>query len=200
MADWNDFTMALAGSYPATRFDPDQLVMYVNELQARGASPNLALQALRSQTSQFPPSAGVLGNVCQVLLQGPPPAWMTAYNIISRHVTKLDYYRPATTFDAFIEAVAGEHEAVGRFALAFGPVGIRELPDPRLPQDTSGSVALTAAERQYGQVMRDWVADPRPGVALEEARRVAIAAGGEGMQDVIEGLRPAAQLERAPDD
>lgn len=199
---WRDVAKVLLGSWTSqvASWDPEGVAAYIHELQSRGVSPDEAAAALRASTSEFPPSAGTVVATIERLRQGPVPDYMTATRVIGSKITLLDYYRPAMGFDRFVEACASVHEAIGRFALEMGPQGVREMPDPRMAQDTSGSTAITRAERAYRKVAKEWDENPRPGLALEEAKRIAIGPGSSGgMVAVVQGLAPAGELEAGPD-
>lgn len=193
-ADWLPFAKALIGSWPGQQWDEETLGLYVEQITARGVSPEVAIQVLRSFTGAFPPSAGQVGAAAEIVRQGPPPGFYSMHRMIAKHVAKLDYHRPQSNFDRFIAAVAEEHEVAARFAVELGPRGVREFPDPARSQDQGGSVALTRAEKSYTKLVREWEADPRPGVALTEAKRMTLSSGG-GMQTVLDDLRPAGELE-----
>lgn len=61
MTDWRPVAQALLGSWPqqVTSWGREGLAAYLAELEARGISPEAALQAIRSWPagSDFPPSA-----------------------------------------------------------------------------------------------------------------------------------------------
>jgi hypothetical protein len=80
---------------------------------------------------------------------------------------------------AFIGRLAEHHEVTARFAVALGPQGVREMPDPRSIQTQKDSVRVSSHERDLAKVAGEWVEDPRRGVALGEARAQAGLASGD---------------------
>jgi len=196
--NWRPVVAALLGGWPTHRLDAEQSAAFCAELKARLIEPAEALDALRQSRDQFPPSAGTVAAMVDIARQGPAPGWREANRLIARHVTLLPYHDPASGWPAFIATLSSHHEAVARFAVGLGIRGVREKPDPDYVQeDTGQSVALTHLEREYQQTTVGWRSDPRRGVALEEARRQALPRGDRGaLGDVVEGLRPAAQLEQ----
>lgn len=59
---WEDVGRALIGSWPSqvASWGKDAIQAYVDEIQARGVTPDRALVAIRCCTGSFPPSAGEL--------------------------------------------------------------------------------------------------------------------------------------------
>lgn len=209
---WRKVTEVLIGSWPGlvAQWGIDAIEAYVKEVAVRGAEPAEVIRALRAHKGEFPPSAGSVIAIVERQRQGPAPDYMTAMRFIASKVTLLDYRKPAKTFDKFVARLAEEHEAIARFALEMGPQGVREMPDPRMAQDVGGSTAITRNERSYRRTTAEWEEDPSPGLALAEAKRIAIAAGSGddrrqlgsgGMRDAVEGMRPnAGELEAGDDD
>jgi hypothetical protein len=195
---WKQFAQVLIARWPSKQWGRESIAAYIAEVQASGVTdPAEALGILRNHPGAFPPSVGEVATAYERRRQGPAPSWHQAHAVLARHITKLDYFRPASTFDKFVAACAADHEAVGRLALVYGPQGIRELPDPTVAQDTGGSIRLTQAERAYTEVRRAWELDPRPGLALEEAEHLTLREIGVkgGMRGVVDGLAPAGELE-----
>lgn len=186
----------LLGSWPSqvAGWGREALTAYLGEMERRDVSPEEVAAALRSSTSSFPPSAGELYGAIERMRQGPPPEFMMAARVVASKITLLDYYRPGSTFDKFVEAVSAEHEAIGRWAVQVGPRGLREMPDPTRVQERSADAnAVRSHEFAYKSVVKAWEADPTPGVALTEAIRATITSG-EG--NWLDRLRPQGALEQ----
>lgn len=182
MIGWKQVTLALLGSYPAQKLDEDSLGAFVYELESRKITPEEALAAVRGYQSQYPPSAGTIAGLVDTHRQGPPPTWRTAYTIIARHVNLLPYHNPKDGWQDFILALADKHESVARFAVALGPMGVRGMPDPNYSQDRDGSFELSRLEREWRETTEEWKADPRRGLALEQAQPQQIG-GWQGLLD-----------------
>ncbi|MET0604196.1 MAG: hypothetical protein ABW167_19585 [Baekduia sp.] len=198
---WQRVTAALIGSWPGQVASWGEVAIeaFIGEVAQRGLQPQEAVAAIRAIKSDYAPSAGTLVAVAERQRQGPVPDFMTAHRLIARHIGKLDYFRPTKGFDDMIAALAAEHEAVARWAVAVGPRGLKEMPDPRYAQDTGGSTAITRLERSFRQTSKEWEEDPTPGLALEEAKRMTLGAssgptqiGSHGWAATIEGMKPAA--------
>lgn len=197
------FVQVLIGSFPSqvTAWGEEAIAAYCLELSKRGIFPAEAAKAVRKLTGDFPPSAGNLAHAVERERQGPPPDFMKAHRIIASKIGMLDYFRPAKGFDVMVAALAEEHEAIARFAVAMGPRGLKEMPDPRYAQESGGSVATTRNEKAYRQAAKEWEAEPTLGLALGEAKRVAIGGSGSGgMAALVEGLRPDRKELEAGDD
>lgn len=188
MAKWDTFAELMLGTWPGqvTSWGEDAIATYCGVLEARGVKPPDAEEAVLASTSVFPPSAGELAGRIQRIKQGPSPDWMTNSRLLAENIRLIDYHDPVASFDRYVAKLAEHHEATARFAVALGPRGCREMPDARFPQEVGGSTALTRLERAYGETRKEWEEDPTPGVALTEARRMAVEAGSDGR---LEGRR-----------
>jgi hypothetical protein len=195
MAEWRDVGRVLLARWPSqvTSWGQEGIVAFVQEIkETANSDPDAIIKALRASTSAFPPSAGELTALVERQRQGPAPSFMEAMKLICRHISLLDYYEPATTFDKFIERLAEHHEAVARYALGIGPQQIKRLPDPAYAQDVGGSATLTRMDKSYAMARREWEEDPRP-LAVAEARRQALQAVERGE---LHKLRVVGAIER----
>jgi hypothetical protein len=168
----------LLGRWPSqvAQWGREGLAAFMGEIAGSGVDPVTAVKAARASTSAFAPSAGELTALAQRVVQGPAPTFTEAQRVIRERVaTTLDYRNPSIGFDRLVEWCGEHHETVARLAVALGPQGCRSLPDPR---DAHGA-ATRASEQGWREVCAAWQEDPRPGVALVEARRVAGVIDGD---------------------
>jgi hypothetical protein len=197
--EWSDFARSLIGTWPTAKWDQDLIAAYVSEIQARGVTADEAIGAVRSSSSDFVLSAGALAAAVERERQGPAPGWLEAHRMIATRISRLPYHDPEAGMEALVERLTREgHEAVARFVARLSARELRELPDPAREQNYGGSQALGRAEREYREVVKNWEADPRLGLALEDERaapRLSARRGSGGMAGVVAGLEPARQIE-----
>lgn len=195
MSEQQRLMRVLIGSWPAlvAAWGREAIEAYVGELLERGVSLEEATTALRRATGAFPPSAGEVYAAVERLRQGPAPLFMAAHRICAEKITMIDLREPSVSFPRFVAAVAEVHEAVARWAVSVGPLGLRQMPDPRYAQERSADTqAIRSQEFAYREVAKGWEADPVRGLAIEEAQRMALGAGaGNGLT----AFRPAGVLE-----
>lgn len=67
MTDWKAVGTALLGSWPSqvASWGREAIAAYVAELEARGMTPDTAIEAIRSSTERFPPGAGELAQAAR---------------------------------------------------------------------------------------------------------------------------------------
>jgi len=182
--------VVLLGSFPSqvAAWGRSGIDAFMLELAARDLGPHRAIAAIRAHDGKFgAPTAGAILGIADRQVQGPAPTFLEAARLVGARVSMLDYFRPASNFHELVERLADEHEAVGRFVVALGPRGAKEMPDPQ----RGDSYAVGRYAKDYGEVVRAWEADPTPGVAAGEARRRleggAGAAIGEARRELARG-------------
>lgn len=178
-----DSLTMVAGWWPRSDLGaPDVAVaLWLDEL--RPYTPEqveTALRRLHTSGRQDAPTAGLVAQTIQVALQGPPPSFDELQLWISRHARQLPYgqtNRPADTIAA-IERLAdhGAHEALLRFVAEVGVYAARMMPDPSLQGlDPNQSADRRDYARGYrDRTIPDWRRDPKPGRALERARKATL--------------------------
>lgn len=142
---------------------------FLSELQADGLTAELAVRAARAHVSDFAPSAPTLSRLAERALQGPAPSFEAAQREIASRLSMLPSVagrEPARdAWPRFIARLGEHHEVTARYALALGPKGVRELPDPR----HAHGAAIESARKMLARSVGDWDADPRRGVAAADA-------------------------------
>jgi hypothetical protein len=141
-----------------------------------------ALRALRDTGREHAPVIGQVVRSVRLAEQGAAPSGEDAQLWIGRHQSLLPYGLTNTPEDTVtaIERLttAGAHEAVLRWVQRAGVYAIRMMPDPsRIHFDKNQRVEEATRRdmlRDYRErVVPEWEADPRAGVALEQACRSA---------------------------
>jgi hypothetical protein len=189
--------------WPHAALDSDALPIWLEDLaELPTESCGAAVRRWAKAGEKFPPTSGWVFSEVERQSQTAAPGFDAISAEIARTLTRAlahELYRPTGAFtpDDAAEAVrimaeAGVHEAVLRFVQE---QGLREawlVPHgEQFPLDMSQQARRRDAMRHYRDVtLPGWQRDPRPGVALERARRVL----GPARRGDLHLIDPARQL------
>lgn len=158
-----------------------------------------AVVAFARAGERFPPTSGWVRSEIDRRAQAPAPSFDEAQRWVGRHIARIGLVDPrgpedtATAIERF--AMLGAHEVVLRWVQAVGIYSARMAPDGSLHAlDFGQSADRRDAARHYDrQVVPDWRAEPRPGLALERAR-LALGEGRGELRQITDAARqlPAA--------
>lgn len=196
---WEDVAGRLLASWPQHigQWKPGVLVGFCAELERRGLTPETAMGALDGYTGTFPPSAPELAALSpEQHISNPVEAWALVEEAIrkfgcsiyseefaARHQEAVDYIADRDPVVAFWAAQRGLFQQHG--SLGQEPINGEQ-----------GGAVRHRLEKEYGAVVQqvqERVALGKPLTARELTVRTADPQGG-GMGDVVEALRPAAQI------
>jgi hypothetical protein len=200
-----DLLSILRGWWPHSDIDQGDPVATARLWLARLASyacedVERVVKRLSDAGREHAPTVGVVVNALELDRQGDPPSFDELQAWLSRHVRLLPYGEantPADTTRAVQRlAAAGAHEALLRFVAAHGVYAVRMMPDASVEAlDPGRSADRRDMARDYrARVVADWRADPRPGRAVERARRAELASGERPLRRVDgAGVLPAGE-------
>lgn len=162
---------------------------FLAELQADDIPPELAVKALRAHASDFPPSASTVSRLAERVLQGPAPSLEEVQREIAGRLSILPSIASRQSvgdaWPRFIARLAEHHEVTARYALALGPKGVRDLPDPR----HAHGAAIESSRKALARSVSDWDADPRRGIAAADAAGQLGAGAGGALTEARKELR-----------
>lgn len=149
----------------------------LTEIPAEAAHAAVRSWALAGH--QFPPTSGWIVAQVERAAQLPAPSAEDAQHDLARLIARCAPHNARTPHDTAVTvrrlAEHGVHEAVLRWVQAVGVAAIRTMPDPAMHAlDPNRLADRRDRQRHYERtVIEDWRQDPRPGLALERAERVA---------------------------
>lgn len=178
-----DIARALLGSWPnqVANWGRDGIAAYVEEVLARGISPDQALHAIRGCPADqaFPPSAPELAGLARQTEAGPAPTFDEALTLIYGKGGILRARPEQRTFDTVAEqarAVNGArvararqlHPLVGSFAVRYGLERLHLLP---INDPDYGGVRRRELERAWTQHVEAMQGRELAAIAIGEPRR-----------------------------
>lgn len=169
--------------WPHAQLDTDAGDVWLEDLaDVPAEEAQAAVRRWARAGERFPPPSGWVRSDVERAAQAPAPSFDDLQATLSRLLPRCSPYSPTMTYTVADTAEtvarlaeAGAHEAVLRFVAAHGVQAVKRMPDPTWqPLDRNQQADRRDMARDYrDRVLTAWAADPRPGLALEQARRSA---------------------------
>lgn len=196
---WTDVSRRLLGAWPGqvAAWGRQGIEAYVEELQRRGLTPESASAALDRYSGTFPPSAPELAALAPGTGYSTP---VQAWALIEEAIRKFGTSIYAEDFDvkhqAAVDWLAERDTVVAYWAAKRGLFQARgSLGQEEVNGDFGGAVR-TRLEKEYATVVAEVQERGLLGKPLSRKELTVRGAreGGGGMAEVVNALRPAAQI------